>query len=86
MSSHAMTSYHITSLLFQVSGVPIQYNPGDCSPYTGALLQPGDLVTASASFQLDMDLKHSLFVKLADGRGWVNTRGKEGGIGLMMVK
>lgn len=43
---------------------------------------PGEVVRSCASFVLDMDLKHSLFVKLADGRGWANTRGARGGIGL----
>jgi hypothetical protein len=66
----------------QTSGVPIQYNPGDCSPYTGARLLPHEIVETTASFVLDLDRRQSLFVKLADGRGWVNTRGKEGGIGL----
>lgn len=70
----------------QTKGVPIQYNPGDCSPFTGSLLQAGETVETTASFVLDMDLKHSMFVKLADGRGWVNTRGKNGGIGLRALK
>mmetsp|Transcript_24142 Transcript_24142/g.41010 ORF Transcript_24142/g.41010 Transcript_24142/m.41010 type:complete len:270 (+) Transcript_24142:1304-2113(+) len=85
-------TYRVQSgLKFQVAsseanGVPIQYNPGDCSPFTGAQLQAGEIVETTASFVLDMDLKHSLFVKLADGRGWVNTRGKSGGIGLHALK
>lgn len=77
-------SCFLTSIL-QTNGVPIQYNPGDCSPFTGAVLHPGDIVETTASFQLDMDLRQSLFVKLADGRGWVNTRGQEGAIGLRLL-
>lgn len=77
-----VTKVNFIVLYSQTDGVPIQYNPGDCSPFTGEYLRPTEVVPTTASFVLDTDLKHSLFVKLADGRGWVNTRGKYGGIGM----
>ena len=70
---------------FQNHGVPIQYNPGNYSPFTGSILSSGEIVEADASFILDLDLQHCLYLKLADGRGWVNTRGKNGGIGMKSI-